>query len=179
MATSGSVVEQIRIGKERHAFVYQRVPRDVMRVRNDDVLELWIGKRGCEEGKKLVLVKYANGEVIAWDMEVQVLFEDGMDHDGEPVQGVSCGWTNARWYRNGQKIWKFKPGEFRTEDPLTPGKYQWSDPWGGKGWYETTVVWPQGRDEAKRRRRERECIVVPQDVLFTEDDPLAFFIFWS
>ena len=49
------------------------------------------------------------------------------------------------------------------------GEYRWSDSWGGKGRYETTLVFPA----------EGECIVVPQKVLFSDGDVLRFVIYAS
>ena len=179
MATSGSLVEQVRIGREHHGFVYQRVPQDVMQVQNDNVVELWIGKRGWKEGKKLVLVKYGNGQVIAWDMKVCEVVANGVDQRGWPVRSLHGKWSHARWFGDGQKKWQFDPGS-STEDPLTPGKNQWNDlTWEVKVWHETTVVGPEAREEAKRRRVETECIVVPQHVLVKNVVDLEFTIFWS
>ena len=106
----------------------QQVPRDVMEVGKHDVVELWIGKRGYHlaGSQKLVLVKNGNGEVIAWNMDVRLLVENGKNEHGEEVQGVHGQWTDALLFSNAQEIWQFKPG-CETEDPLTPGEYQWSD----------------------------------------------------
>ena len=168
METSGSEVTQIQIGNDCHGFRYQRVPRDAMQMAD---LELWIGKRGYyphrQSSHKLVLVKHGDGQVIAWDMKVIA------------YQSLDGKWSHARWFGDGQKKWQFDPGS-SPKDPLTPGKYQWKDlTWEGKGWYKTTVVGPEAREEAKRRRVETECIVVPQKVVVTNVVKLEFIIFWS
>ena len=142
-----------------------------MEVGKHDVVELWIGKRGYEPAglKKLVLVKYDNGEVIAWDMDVSVLVENGEDDSGQKVQAVDGEWTEALLLSNAEPKWRTQ------EDALTPGKYQWSDMGGGKGIYETK----EAREESKRRRLAGECIVVPQKVLLigSDGDALEFLIF--
>ena len=178
MATSGSVVEQIRIGKESHGYVYQQVPPDIMKVGEHDVVELWIGKRGVDlaGSQKLVLVKNRVGEVVAWNMNVRPLAENGADENGQKVEVLDGGWTDELLFSNAQEIWRFEPGR-EQQDPLTPGRYQWSNKWGGKGSYTTTKVPAEERDWRKRPRLEEQRIVDPQKVLFGDVEELQFTVF--
>ena len=179
MAISGSVVEQIRIGKEKYGYVYQQVPRDMMDVKEHDVVELWIGTRGLKPAgsEKLVLVKNRRGAVEALNMNVRSLAENGVDENGQKIEVLDGGWTDVLLFSKGDVIWRFEP-ECEQEDPLKPGTYQWGSPkWRGKGSYTTTKVPPEERDWRKRPRLEEQRIVDPQKVLFGDVEELQFTVF--
>ena len=48
MASSGAGVDKIRIGGEEHGYLYVQVPVGKMVGHQQDVSELWIGRRGVE-----------------------------------------------------------------------------------------------------------------------------------
>ena len=178
MASSGAGVNQIRIGKEWHGYVYQQVPPDKMEVKEQDVAELWIGTRGLKPGRseKLVLVKKRNGVVEAVNMHVRSLVKNGLDGSGRTIAVLGEGCTDILLFSKDNVIWWFEP--VCGENPLKPGTYQWrSRDWEGKGSYTTTEVTAEERDGRKRRRLEQQRIVAPQKVLFSEGKELQFTLF--
>ena len=178
MASSGAGVEQIRIGKQRHGYVYQQVPPDKMEVKEQDVAELWIGTRGLElrRSEKLVLVKKHSGEVEAVNMHVRSLAKNGLDGNGEKIAVLGGGWTDALSFSKDDVIWWFEP--VCGENPLKPGTHQWrTRGWEGKGSYTTAKVTAEERDRRKRRRVEEQLTVVPQKVIFNDGEELQFTVY--
>ena len=67
-----------------------------------NVRGLWIGKRGCnkEPGRKLILVEYETGSVIAWEMNVVATDASGAAIPDGPGVFMRI-FSNAEEKRNG------------------------------------------------------------------------------
>ena len=126
-----------------------------------NVRGLWIGKRGYnkEPGKKLVLVEYETGSVIAYEMNVVATDASGAwIPDGHGVY--------MRIFSSEEEKWHFKGG-LGGESPLTVGRYEWTDSSGWKGNFDTTEVLPE----------ERKWILAAHTVQFLEGAGLQFVIY--
>ena len=179
MASSGAGVDQIRIGGEKHGYLYVQVPIGKMVVHQQDVSELWIGRRGAEPDRpeqKLVLVKKGDGVVEAVNMQVSWMVKNGEDNRGEKIQVLDEGSTDVLCFSKGVMIWWWDP--VCGESPFEHGKHKWGTcGWEGNSTFTTVKVTAEESDGRKRRRLEEQPTIVPQKVIFDDGEELQFTVY--
>ena len=180
MASSGAGGNQIRIGGEKHGYLYVQVPIGKMVVHQQDVSELWIGRRGAELDRpeeKLVLVKKGNGVVEAVNMEVSWMVKNGEDNRGNKILVMDEGCTDVFFFSKGVVKWWWDPvcGE---ASPFEPGKHKWGTcGWEGNSTFTTVKVTAEESDGRKRRRLEGQPTIVPKKVMFEDGEQLQFTVY--
>ena len=180
MASSGAGVDKIRIGGEEHGYLYVQVPVGKMVGHQQDVSELWIGRRGAKPNRpeeKLVLVKKGDGVVEAVNMQVSWVVKNGEDNRGEKIQVLDEGSTDVLCFSKGVMIWWWDPVD--GESPFEHGKHKWGTcGCEGKSTFNTVKVTPTGgSDGRKRRRLDGQPTIVPQKVIFDGGEELQFTVY--